>query len=48
MKRTIKSVTVLFATALFAFATVTASAQQKKGEPWVIPAEYKKMANPVA
>lgn len=48
MKRTIKTVTVLFATALFAFATVTANGQQKKGEPWVIPAEYKKMANPVA
>lgn len=35
--------------ALLAFSfTQVMNAQQKKGEPWVIPAEYKKMANPVA
>lgn len=48
MKKTIKTISVVLATALFAFASVTANAQQKKGEPWNIPAEYKKMANPVA
>ncbi len=48
MKRSIKVFSVMFVTAAFAFMSVTANAQQKKGEPWVIPAEYKKMANPVA
>jgi len=37
---------VLFVgTVLLAFGlTQVVDAQQKKGEPWVIPAEYKKMA----
>ncbi len=48
MKRSFKVFSVMFVTAAFAFMSVTANAQQKKGEPWVIPAEYKKMANPVA
>ncbi len=41
---------VLFVgTALMAFSfTQVMNAQQAKGEPWTIPAEYKKMANPVA
>ncbi|MDZ7636030.1 MAG: hypothetical protein U5L72_16980 [Bacteroidales bacterium] len=40
---------VLFVgTALLAFSfTQVMNAQQAKGEPWTIPAEYKKMANPV-
>lgn len=40
---------VLFVgTVLMAFGlTQVMNAQQKKGEPWTIPAEYKKMANPV-
>lgn len=40
---------VLFVgTALLAFSfTQVMDAQQAKGEPWTIPAEYKKMANPV-
>ncbi|MCI0522385.1 MAG: cytochrome c [Bacteroidales bacterium] len=41
---------VLFvSTVLLAFSvTQVMNAQQKKGEPWTIPAESKKMANPVA
>lgn len=39
---------VLAGTVLLAFSvTQVMDAQQKKGEPWTIPAEYKKMANPV-
>jgi len=47
MKRSVKVISVMFLTASFGFMSVTANAQQKKGEPWEIPAEYKKMANPV-
>jgi mono/diheme cytochrome c family protein len=48
MKRTIKSISVIILTVAFALMSVSASGQpQKKGEPWTIPAEYKKMANPV-
>ncbi len=40
---------VFVGTVLLAFSfTQVMNAQQKKGEPWTIPAEYKKMANPVA
>jgi mono/diheme cytochrome c family protein len=41
---------VLFVgTALLAFSfTQVMNAQQAKGEPWNIPAEYKKMVNPIA
>lgn len=39
----------MLATTMFALLSVTVNGQQqKKGEPWNIPAEYKKMANPVA
>lgn len=34
-------------TAAFAMMSVTAYGQQKKGEPWTIPADYKAKANPV-
>ncbi len=47
MKRSFKVFSVILATAMFAMFSVTANAQQKKAEPWNIPAEYKKMANPV-
>jgi len=40
---------VFVGTVLLAFSfTQVMNAQQKKSEPWTIPAEYKKMANPVA
>jgi len=48
MKRTVKIVSVMLVTTAFAMMSVTTYAQQKKGEPWVIPAENKAMANPVA
>lgn len=37
----------LFMIVLFSSASLTAGAQQKKGEPWVIPAEYSQMTNPL-
>jgi mono/diheme cytochrome c family protein len=48
MKRTFRTISVMMLTAAFAVMSVTAyGQQQKKGEPWTIPAEYKTMKNPV-
>jgi len=47
MRRTIKSISIVLATALFSVVSLTAPAQQKKGVQWAIPATYRKMANPV-
>ncbi|KAF5083409.1 Cytochrome C oxidase, cbb3-type, subunit III [anaerobic digester metagenome] len=49
MKRTIKfAAFVLVAAFALALAGNSAQAQQKKAEPWPVPAEYKNMANPLA
>lgn len=48
MKRTFRTISVMMLTAAFAIMSVSAYGQQKKGEPWTIPAEYKTMKNPVA
>jgi mono/diheme cytochrome c family protein len=49
MKRTFKTISVMMLTVVFGVMSVTAyGQQQKKGEPWTIPAEYKTMKNPVA
>lgn len=47
MKGKVKIISAMFLTAAFAMMSVTTYAQQKKAEPWTIPAEYQKMANPV-
>jgi mono/diheme cytochrome c family protein len=48
MKRDIIIVTVIIAAATLIFSPCNAQNQQKKGEPWAIPAEYSQMINPVA
>jgi mono/diheme cytochrome c family protein len=47
MKKAYKVTLIPCLIMLLSLATVTISAQQKKGEPWIIPQEYKVMTNPL-
>jgi mono/diheme cytochrome c family protein len=47
MKRTSKIMSLVITAALSAIMSLPVIAQQKKGEPWIIPDEYKQLSNPV-
>lgn len=47
MSKTCKFIVIPCLVLVLSMASVVANAQQKKGEPWVIPQEYKVMANPL-
>jgi mono/diheme cytochrome c family protein len=47
MKKTYKLVLLHCLAVLLSLVSLAVNAQQKKGEPWVIPGEYKIMTNPL-